>query len=233
MRFLLSATLVLLLSAFVPAPRVLVVETGTPHTLSVSGLAGNTVTTRMPGNDAILWGLHLDEKGDVPCDLELFWWRQNTRSDLTQGLFKTRFRTCGDATSSNGWAAIGHTESMIWLDSDGVPTGDPHEVDGAPDTFLAAHGLRACLNRRGDRIKGVRLFGSTVNQDGEGEARRDPALQSEFERTNCNEWKPMRRCPVGEVMVGVDIHTTGDEIHGLAPKCASVEVREVMVARPN
>ena len=210
--------------------RTLSITTGTAHTLSVSGVAGGSVDTRMPGGNAILWGLHLDEASDKPCDLELFWWRQDT-SSRTQGLFKTTFRLCGDQTSSDGFVGVGYSNDYIVWGMNGIPTGNPHVL--SPSVFLAAHGLRACLNRRGDRVKGVRLFGSTVNQDDAGEARRDPGLKRDFERTNCTTWKTIRKCDEGDVMVGVDIHHSGGEIHGLAPKCASVTVQEVMVARPN
>ncbi|MEO0559440.1 MAG: hypothetical protein AAF170_14790, partial [Bacteroidota bacterium] len=90
--------------------------------------------------------------------------------------------------------------------------------------FRAAHGLRACLNGRGTRIKGVRLFGSTINQDDDGDVRRDPALKRDFERPNCNTWKTKRTCSAGEVIVGLDIHHDASSIKGLAPKCASVTV---------
>jgi hypothetical protein len=232
MRFLIVPLLLALAAFGLPAPSTLIIETGSASTLGVSGVATDDVTTRMPGNNAILWGLHLDEKSDAPCDLDLFWWRKDT-STRTQGLYKTRFQLCGERNSSNGFVGVGWPPGApLVTDSNGIPTGDPHRVAGS-STYLAAHGLRACLNRRGDRVKGVRLFGSTVNQDGAGEARRDVGLKRDFERTNCNEWKVARRCPEGEVMVGVDIHHTDTEIHGLAPKCASVTVREVMIARPD
>ncbi|GAB5534517.1 MAG: hypothetical protein Rubg2KO_07660 [Rubricoccaceae bacterium] len=227
----------LALSPAAPAPdsletpaRTLSITTGTVETLNVTGVAGGSSDTRMPGGNAILWGLHLDEASDKPCDLELFWWRQDT-SSRTQGLFKTTFRLCGDKTSSDGFVGVGYSNSYIVWDSNGVPTGNPHVL--APSVFLAAHGVRACLNRRGDRIKGVRLLGSTVNQDDAGEARRDFGLMRDFERTNCNTWKTIRKCDVGDVVVGVDIHHSDGEIHGLAPKCAPVTVRDVMVASPN
>jgi len=228
---LLSALLALSPADTLETPaRTLSITTGTAHTMNVSGVAGGTVGTRMPGNNAILWGLHLDESGDKPCDLELFWWRQDTSSH-TQGLFKTTFRLCGDKTSSDGFVGVGYSNSYIVWGSNGVPTGNPHVL--APSVFLAAHGVRACLNSRGDRIKGVRLLGSTVNQDGAGEVRRDFGLMRDFERTNCNEWKTIRKCDTGEAIVGLDIHHSDGEIHGLAPKCAAVTVRDMMVSSSN
>jgi hypothetical protein len=224
-------TLALLLAVLLPALRpadvrpwmpTTTITTGTARTLSISGTTGGQITSRMPGTNAIFWGLHLDESADAPCDLDLFWWRADGGA-LTQGLFKTTFRLCGVQSSSDGFVGVGWHGGALVTDSNGVPTGSPHHLGGS--AYLGAHGLRACLNRGGDRVKGVRLFGSTINQDNAREVRRDPALLRDFERTNCNEWKATQMCNSGEVVVGLDIHHTDHEIRGFAPKCASVTVR--------
>ena len=201
----------------------LTITTGSAETLNVSGVAGGTAVTKMPGANAILWGVHLDESGDKPCDLEMYWWRYD-EGTRRQGLFGTSFRLCGDQNSGNGFVGVGYSNSYVVMGANNAPTGNPHVL--APSVYLAAHGLRVCLNRRGDRIKGIRLLGSTVNQDGAGEVRRDFGLMRDFERTNCNEWKTIRKCDTGEAIVGLDVHHSDGEIHGLAPKCAAVTVRD-------
>ncbi|GAB5534518.1 MAG: hypothetical protein Rubg2KO_07670 [Rubricoccaceae bacterium] len=196
-----------------PSPaRAVKVTTGSAHTLSVSGTSG-TVTTRMPGNDAILLGMDIDESGDAPCEVELYWWRENGDS-APQGIFETTFTLCGTPFNASGLVAVGHDSGSL-----------QYRYFSAPEyVYYAAHGVRTCHNRAGTRVKGVRLFGSTINQDNDREVRRDPALKRDFERTNCNTWQTVRKCPAGEVVVGIDIHTSGTSITGLAPKCATVSV---------
>lgn len=199
-----------------PTESSVVITTGTPHTLSVSGLGGGDAVTKQPAGGALLLGVRLDERRDRPCELRFYWWRNNN-DNRPQGIFETELDICdGHANSANGFAAVGVPE---WRSRT-----EPGDFTMGSGTFVAAHGLRVCLNRGGDRVKGIRLFGSTINQDNSGDVRRDPALKREFERVNCNEWKPARRCDAGEVIVGVVVHHDGDEIHGLAPKCAAVEV---------
>ncbi|MEO0559389.1 MAG: hypothetical protein AAF170_14530, partial [Bacteroidota bacterium] len=110
-----------------------IVSTGSAHTLSLSGASG-TVTTRMPGNDAILIGLDIDESGDAPCDLDLIWWRNTNDDDLPQGGFTTNFTLCGEPGQSTGLVAVGHDggAQIEFRDSVG-PTSNPHYV------FRAAH----------------------------------------------------------------------------------------------
>ena len=192
------------------------VFTGDPHSLGVSGEVGGQTATRMPGDDAILWGVDLDEQGDKPCDLTLHWWRENGSPSVRQGWFTTHFSVCGTRYETGGTAAVGHDGDI------NVPIAEGSASPTLGDAWVAAHGLRTCLNRRDDRIKGIRVFGSTLDQDGAQEVRRAPSLKRDFERANCHEWQATRKCPAGEVLVGVDIHHSGGAIHGLTPKCAAV-----------
>ena len=195
-----------------PPARAVKVTTGTPHTLSVSGASG-TVASRMPGNDAILLGFDIDESGDAPCQVDLYWWRENGDSS-PQGNITTTFTLCGTQHQASGLAVVANTGTAL----------NYRYYDNSEYAYYAAHGIRTCLNNAGTRVKGVRLFGSTINQDDDREVRRDPALKRDFERPNCNTWQTVRKCPAREVMVGIDIHHDGSSISGLAPKCAAVTV---------
>ena len=197
------------------------VETGPSHTLGISGANGASITTRQPGNDAVLLYLSLDEQGDAPCDLVLGWWRHDEHDP--DGFFTTEFQPCGEQSSGNGYVAVGGVRGSLGYGGATFPPPyfEMNTQEGFP-IFYAAHGIRACLNSAGTRVKGIRLFGSAVNQDGAGGVQREPAFKRDFERPNCNTWKLARRCPEGEVIVGLDIHHTGDNITGFAPKCAEV-----------
>lgn len=100
-------------------------------------------------------------------------------------------------------------------------------------------GLQVCQNAQKDRIKGVRLFVSEYEKDGEKPQSllvRKAKLMQEMSRTNCDEkngWAAERRCPIGSMLTGFKVFyrtgegvgNTSDVITGLAPICRSSVIR--------
>ena len=174
----------------------------------ISGVAGNSHTTREPGNDAFLYGMAFDEVSDRPCYLKLFWWRHNVATVPGDWLFETVFNKC-----SGGHP--GEDERLV--------------IPGVSIVNLRAiHAVKVCSSAAANqRLKGATIYGSHIDKsDGSG-VERDKALQQHFERPNCATQQPKRGCDPGKVAVGVIIEHNGDEIVGLSLKCARVIPRFV------
>lgn len=103
--------------------------------------------------------------------------------------------------------------------------------------FEGAHtyvsGVRVCMNRDDDRVKGFDLKGRVVAADGRVTAASDTR---KAERTNCHHWKRWVECPAGQVAIGM----RGEFEDGAAPKslkgvsliCRRILVRQVAVEDP-
>lgn len=70
----------------------------------------------------------------------------------------------------------------------------------------AISGLRVCTDGRSDAVRGVTLYGSTINARGEGEVRRDGGLTESFESSTCRSWQPIARCAADRVAVGLSAY---------------------------
>ncbi len=180
--------------------------TGIEPTL-ISGFQGSDSTTKEPGSSAILSGLEFDEVGDKPCFIRSHWWRftsENIRQEFT-----TTFNICSKTVDGD--------KSILFSNARTTKTG--------------VHGIQVCNNGQNNhRVKGVRLFGATVDKDGDGQVKTITATPS-FERTNCKPpWKSMRTCDGQKIAVGLIVKHTKDEITGLGLRCADIQVKPVQVA---
>ncbi|WP_412062686.1 hypothetical protein [Rubrivirga sp. IMCC45206] len=165
---------------------------------ATSGHSGTSLPeTRRPGNGAVLLGMYVQEESDVPCAFLFFWYRNND-ADVRQGHFSTEASRCG---------------AVAWTDPSGrlLPGVEVASITYIPDAEIgdirAVNAVEACVNRDDDRIKGIRLSGAHIDED--GRVTSDSSLSGEeFERTNCHDWRPERTCPSGEVAVGVELDFT-------------------------
>ena len=181
----------------------------TVSTTNISGVAGNSHTTREPGNDAFLYGMEFDEVSDRPCYLKLYWWRHNVATVPGDWLFETVFNKCPG----------------------GSPPGDEELI--IPNVSIvnlrAIHALKVCLSGAANhRLKGMMIYGSHIDRSGDSGVERDTALQQHFERPNCATQQQKRSCDPGKVAVGVIIEHDGDSIVGLSLKCTAVIPRIVL-----
>jgi hypothetical protein len=92
------------------------------------------------------------------------------------------------------------------------------------DTYI--RGIQVCTNNSGTRVKGVKLYGATLNRS--TGALTNVATPKAFDRPNCNgNWKVAQYCPAGEIAtkirVSYDDRYANREINGLALTCREVE----------
>lgn len=135
-----------------------------------------------------------------------------------------------------------------WFAAESVYDNDSREVDRCNSglltsldrkgaSFSGAHtyvsGVRVCMNRDDDRVKGFDLKGRVVAENGAISAA--SSTQKE-ERTNCHHWKRWVECPAGQVAIGM----RGEFEDGAAPKslkgvsliCRRILVRQVAAEDP-
>ena len=177
----------------------------THHQTGISGFSAESETIREPGNDAFLYGIEFDEVGDKPCFILAHWWR-NTRDD-TKNDFTTKFDICKKTVTGD--------QSLIFS-------------NGASEQ-KAVSAIQACNNNKNNhRMKGVKLFGSFVDRNGDGKVTDISAPALSFQRPNCHEpFKAKRSCDDGSVAIGLVIEHTDDEITGLGLKCAKPVIKPV------
>lgn len=72
-----------------------------------------------------------------------------------------------------------------------------------------------------DRIKGLRLFGATI--DAAGRVTAAEGSPREVRHTNCARWHPPVKCAAGQIAIGLRIHHSDGAYTGLGLKCRAVE----------
>lgn len=88
------------------------------------------------------------------------------------------------------------------------------------DTYV--RGIAVCVNAKGERIKGVRIYGTKL--DRETGALTEAAETKEFARPNCTAWQDAQYCPDTHVATGLHHTNAADKgFSGLALRCQQVE----------
>ncbi len=166
----------------------------------LSGTNGVVQTLRAPDGMA-LKGVTFGERNDRPCYL---------RAEFSgfDGTFTAGSRTFDRCNGSEGSLRTVTIVSSL-------------------STMQWASGLQICQRQQNDRLKGVRLRGSRVDDQG---THYDPAIEEVEERTNCNQWAQQAFCARGSVITELQVHyrATGSrpaEITGVALNCAEAVVR--------
>lgn len=99
------------------------------------------------------------------------------------------------------------------------------------ETYI--RGVNVCMNKKGDRIKGLRIYGAKLNRDtGQVQNLNNP---KEWKRPNCHEWRTARFCGPGKLATGIRIQqaTGSRSIQGLALECRNVIERQREVHKPS
>ena len=173
------------------------------HTTGVSGYKGGKQGVQEPGSHAFLQGLEFDEKSDKPCFVRAHWWRytiDNLREDFT-----TIFDICKSDAKGDQSLIFSYTDTLR----------------------QAVDSIRVCSNNDKDhRLKGVELSSGYVDRNDSGTVENSGKKLS-FDRPNCASWKTTQSCPTGMAAVGLSIEHSGEEITGLALKCAKPFVKRV------
>lgn len=82
---------------------------------------------------------------------------------------------------------------------------------GYSDTETYIRGIQICVRSANQHLKGLRVWGSKLN-------RSTGALTNvgrvEDTRPNCNQWKPARYCPAGQVVTEIKANYTGSSTNG-------------------
>jgi hypothetical protein len=102
------------------------------------------------------------------------------------------------------------------------------EVVGYPqdESLVYISGLRVCMDRGGDRIKGIQVRGRVPSSQGVlSDAPREP----KYERPNCHDWREWVECPADHIASGlVAEFESGNEprsITGLRLLCSRVDAK--------
>lgn len=170
----------------------------------VSGETGAKTTVLLPESLTKLpefygvRGLSVEEKSDEPCQLKIQW------ADLNDPV----------------------SEGIDFVDKcDGTSLGGEKTASFTGRTYVS--GLRVCLDRDHERVKGVELRGRTVESNG---ALRGASNRPAFERTNCRDWMDWVECPSGKIASGLNLHFEGGggarSLKGIGLVCRTVALRE-------
>ncbi|MEM0961657.1 MAG: hypothetical protein AAGK21_03815 [Bacteroidota bacterium] len=205
--------------------------TGGVSFTNISGHPGDSIAFMdSPGPHYVLYGLSFQENSDDPCTISGdFWSRPDGGADAVQA-------TRGAGSGADGSGAPFNCRGRGSSDR-AVEASYPD-----PNVRAAIHGIQVCTNNRNDnniKLKGVRIFTSALNRDGDLDIARDPAHADEFERPNCREpWGRVQRCPVGQVATGVRVYYRADQdrrdqsITGLALRCQALEMTRPLPGVP-
>lgn len=90
-------------------------------------------------------------------------------------------------------------------------------------TLRVIAGVRVCMNRQRTRVKGIKAYGASIDND--GRVTRDSAYNGSFARPNCARWESPRLCPSQQVATGVQFHYTSGSnasLVGIALQCQAV-----------
>ena len=146
-----------------------------------------------------LYEIRIAERGDRPCDIDVF----GTRGTYTGSTVHEGF----------GSGCRGTARSRRSVGAPARPRGSPRAV---------IRGLQVCSNDRGGdryRIKGLRVWMANAIESGDGQVVDVPGAPRQFARSNCRKWEQQRMCPGRQVMIGVRAYYKAGSLTGLAPVC--------------
>lgn len=159
---------------------------------AISGFIGSQVDNRGAASDEHALSLiFAGERYDRPCDLTI------SKGDLA-----------------------GNGDSLTTTWDNCITTSAPKVVGWSNLSRIKVRGIQVCTNNKSNhRMKGIRLYGAEVQEDG------DLLYQTGYEsfsRSNCKTWHAAVFCPYGQVATKLVIHSTDDEVNGLGLKCRRV-----------
>ncbi len=192
-----------------------------------SGFKGAPFTIGVPdseGDDYALYGLTSEEKRDNPCYVTI---QTENINDSSQKL-ELKKNLCGGKERSK--------EMMATF----------KDTDYGKRSFIT--GIRVCLNKKGEKVKGIQIKGATISDDGNleeltrerqraktGSLSRMAPKEPKDQRPNCNTWKKWAQCPLGQIATSAILHyEAGKEprsVTGMALECKKVAKKGVGAVR--
>lgn len=166
---------------------------------NVSGVTGAKTTVEITSTPeaSAMRGIEIAEKSDDPCDVTSLGGLLN---DPSEGDLAEFTHKC------DGYA------------------GGERRASFTGRTFVS--GLRVCLDRDHEKVKGVELKGRLANADGSLSA---ASGRPSLERTNCRDWMDWAECAGGEIATGFNLHFEGGSgrrsLKGIGLVCRTLAAR--------
>lgn len=172
---------------------------GNESVAAVSGFSGTSTTTVRPGSDAVLFKMEFGERGDSPCYMKSYW------------------RELDDHT---GTSTVTHTFDRCPRSARSIKT---VEVPLPSTGYAGVTALRVCNNSRSNnRLKGVTFESTGAFLAGLDDSVTVTTGGDRFRRTNCSRQSTtVSRCGAGEMVTGLDLRRKGNDIVGIALRCAA------------
>ena len=169
-----------------------------PKLTAVSGSKGKTHAAMSDVANEGVAGFTWVERGDKPCQI------------TTEYSFHF----------TSGMADRDHAFKEHACSGTGKST---HYIKLAKPETEWVHAVQVCLNKKGTRLKGIRIWPTSFT--GSGKMTR-LTKSREKKLTNCNQWKTKVQCSSGQFARGVQVHYTEDHGYkGIALKCGQIEYR--------
>ena len=172
------------------------VPTGEPTLTSVSGSKGKTHATMSSASNKGIAGFSWVERGDKACQISARYSFHFT-SGIADGEHEFKEHGCSGVGKSSHFIEVAKPETE-WV-----------------------HAVQVCLNKKGTRLKGIRLWPTNFTKGG---TMTRSSKSREKKLANCNQWKKKVQCSSGQVARGVQVHYTEDNGYkGIALKCSKIE----------
>lgn len=86
------------------------------------------------------------------------------------------------------------------------------------------HGIQVCTNKKRNsaktRLKGVKLFGAVVDDDGDVTKKK---ITATYKQAHCQEWHKVVRCGKDRIAYGFEFHAGDKGINGIALRCYKIK----------
>lgn len=188
---------------------------GDVTTTRVSGRAGVVELAISPEPDFLV-RLRGRERNDDPCQnqAEFFYERALSPRVPTR---VSKWNTDWTHRCGSGLSASRNSQR------DALPAGGGfRQQDG---TLRVIAGVRVCMNRKRTRVKGIRVYGASINNA--GSVSRDSLYNGEYRRSRCSSWEPARMCPNGQVATAVQFNYDRTSLVGIALQCQAVTTAQL------
>lgn len=190
--------------------------TGPVTTTRISGRGGVTDIRTSPTPD-FLYRIIGRERSDAPCHNMARFFHERPLSPRNP-VRTAHYETVGSARCADGQWGRSPSERIA-----GVPGGGYRHDDGR---IRVAAGVRVCLNNQRSRVKGIKVYGASIDND--GNVRRDSAYNGQFARSNCKRWERTRMCPTDQVATGIQFNYAGESLVGIALQCQAVRTVQLV-----
>lgn len=184
--------------------------TGGVTTTRVSGRAGVVELATTPQADFLV-RFRGRERNDDPCQNQAEFFHERALSPRVTTRIP-QWKTDWTNRCGRGLSASQNSER------EALPAGGAfRQQDG---TLRVIAGVRVCMNRKRTRVKGIRVYGASINSA--GGVSRDSLYNGEYRRSRCSSWESARMCPNGQVATAAQFNYDRTSLVGIALQCQAV-----------